>query len=167
MGSKSICLYFQVHQPDRLRQFRFFDIGGSGAYFDEFANRTILRRVADRCYLPANALIEDLIKKNGKKFKVAYSISGVFLEQAAKYAPEVIESFKSLAKTGCVEFLAETYAHTLASLADTAEFKSQVKLHAKTIENLFGVKPVTFRNTELIYSDKIGTDVADLGFNTM
>ena len=167
MGSKSICLYFQVHQPDRLRQFRFFDIGGSGAYFDEFANRTILRRVADRCYLPANALIEDLIKKNGKKFKVAYSISGVFLEQAAKYDPEVIESFKSLAKTGCVEFLAETYAHTLASLADTAEFKSQVKLHAKTIENLFGVKPVTFRNTELIYSDKIGTDVADLGFNTM
>jgi len=164
---KSICLYFQVHQPDRLRQFRFFDIGNDFHYFDEFANRTILRRVADKCYLPANNILLDLIKKHGKDFKVTFSISGVAVEQFLIYSPEVIESFKALAATGCVDFLAETYSHSLASLSSPAEFKKQVKQHAEMITRVFGVKPTAFRNTELIYSDSIGDAVADLGYNVM
>jgi len=165
--TKSICFYFQVHQPDRLRQYRFFDIGNDDNYCDEFTNRVIMRRVAQKCYLPVNALLLKLIKKNGKKFKVAFSISGVAIDQFTRFAPEVIDSFKALADTGCVEFLAETYAHTLASVADEAEFKLQVKEHAKLIESTFGVKPVTFRNTELIYSDAIGEAVASMGYTTM
>ena len=165
--TKSICLYFQVHQPDRLRQYRFFDIGNDSNYCDEFTNKVIMRRVAQKCYLPVNALLVDLIRKNGKKFKVAFSISGVAIDQFKRFAPEVIDSFKALADTGCVDFLAETYAHSLASVANEAEFKQQVKDHSKLIEATFGVKPVTFRNTELIYSDAIGATVASMGYTTM
>ena len=164
---KSLCLYFQVHQPDRLRLYRFFDIGNDSQYFDEFANRTILKRIAQRCYLPMNELIYELIQKHGKNFKVAFSISGVALEQFEQYAPEVLESFKKLASTKCVEFLAETYSHSLASLKSEKEFKNQVKEHSAAIKKHFGVKPKTFRNTELIYSDTIGETVAAMGFNTM
>ncbi len=164
---KSLCLYFQVHQPDRLRLYRFFDIGNDSQYFDEFANRTILKRIAQRCYLPMNELIYELIQKHGKNFKVAFSISGAALEQFEQYAPEVLESFKKLASTKCVEFLAETYSHSLASLKSAKEFKNQVKEHSAAIKKHFGVKPKTFRNTELIYSDTIGEAVADMGFNTM
>lgn len=156
-----------MHQPDRLRTYRFFDIGNDSHYYDDFANRTILRRVADRCYLPANQIMLELIREHKGAFKVAFSISGVVLEHFAKYTPEVIESFKELAKTGCVEFLAETYSHSLASLISPKEFKEQVRLHSKTIEELFGQKPKVFRNTELIYSDKIGGVVAGLGFTGM
>ena len=164
---KSLCLYFQVHQPDRLRLYRFFDIGNDSQYFDEFANRTILKRIAQRCYLPMNELIYELIQKHGKNFKVAFSISGAALEQFEQYAPEVLESFKKLASTKCVEFLAETYSHSLASLKSEKEFKNQVKEHAAAIKKHFGVKPKTFRNTELIYSDTIGETVADMGYTTM
>jgi len=164
---KSVCFYFQVHQPDRLRLFRFFDIGNDDHYFDEFANRTILRRVADRCYLPANSLLLDLIKANNGAFKVAFSISGVAVEQFEKYAPEVLDSFRELAATGCVEFLAETYSHSLASLSSPSEFKKQVKLHAEMIKKHFGQRPKAFRNTELIYSDMIGKDIADMGYKVM
>ena len=164
---KSLCLYFQVHQPDRLRLYRFFDIGNDSQYFDEFANRTILKRIAQRCYLPMNELIYELIQKHGKNFKVAFSISGVALEQFEQYAPEVLESFKKLASTKCVEFLAETYSHSPASLKSEKEFKNQVKEHSAAIKKHFGVKPKTFRNTELIYSDTIGETVAAMGFNTM
>ena len=164
---KSLCLYFQVHQPDRLRLYRFFDIGNDSQYFDEFANRTILKRIAQRCYLPMNEVIYDLIQKHGKNFKVAFSISGAALEQFEQYAPEVLESFKKLASTKCVEFLAETYSHSLASLKSEKEFKNQVKEHSAAIKKHFGVKPKTFRNTELIYSDTIGEAVAAMGFNTM
>lgn len=167
MATKSICFYFQVHQPDRLRQYRFFDIGNDYNYCDDFTNKVIMRRVAQKCYLPVNALLLDMIKKNGKKFKVAFSISGVAVDQFKRYAPEVLDSFKALAATGCVEFLAETYAHSLASVANEAEFKQQVKDHSKLIESTFGVKPVTFRNTELIYSDAIGATVASMGYTTM
>ncbi len=156
-----------MHQPDRLRTYRFFDIGNDSHYYDDFANRTILRRVADRCYLPANQIMLELIREHKGAFKVAFSISGVVLEHFAKYTPEVIESFKELAKTGCVEFLAETYSHSLASLISPKEFKEQVRLHSKIIEELFGQKPKVFRNTELIYSDKIGEVVAGLGFTGM
>ncbi|MGN0188487.1 MAG: glycoside hydrolase family 57 protein [Candidatus Cryptobacteroides sp.] len=165
--SKSICLYFQVHQPTRLRLYRFFDIGKDSHYYDDFANRTILRRVAQRCYLPMNELLLNLIKQNGGKFKVAFSVSGSVLEQFDRYAPEVIDSFRRLADTGCVEFLSETYYHSLASLASPAEFKHQVLKHKAAIEHYFGVTPKAFRNTELIYSDAIGEMVYEMGFKTM
>ena len=167
MASKSICLYFQVHQPTRLRLYRFFDIGKDSHYYDDFANRTILRRVAQKCYLPMNALMLQLLKQYKGKFRIAYSISGSAMEQFQRFAPEVIDSFRSLAATGCVEFLAETYSHSLSSLSSTTEFKKQVKLHAATIQKHFGVKPTAFRNTELIYSDAIGATVADMGYNVM
>ena len=164
---KSICLYFQVHQPARLRLYRFFDIGKDSHYYDDFANRTILRRVAQKCYLPMNALLLELIEANKGAFKVAFSISGTVLEQFDRYAPEVIESFRKLAQTGNVEFLSETYYHSLASLASEAEFKHQVLKHKAAIEHYFGVTPTGFRNTELIYSDAIGEMVSEMGFKTM
>lgn len=168
METKSaICFYFQVHQPDRLRQYRFFDIGNDSNYYDEFANRTILNRVAQRCYIPMNNLLLDIIGRCGKQFKFAFSISGAVIEQLEKYAPEVLESFKRLADTGCVEFLAETYSHSLSSLVDITEFQRQVKLHAALIHKHFGVKPKAFRNTELIYSDQIGAAVAKMGYTCM
>ena len=164
---KSICLYFQVHQPNRLRLYRFFDIGKDSHYYDDFANRTILRRVAQKCYLPMNALLLELIEANKGAFKVAFSISGSVLEQFDRYAPEVIESFRKLAQTGSVEFLSETYYHSLASLASPIEFKNQVLKHKAAIEHYFGVTPKAFRNTELIYSDAIGEMVHEMGFKTM
>ena len=167
MATKSICLYFQVHQPTRLRLYRFFDIGKDSHYYDDFANRTILRRVAQKCYLPMNQQMLELINKNKGKFKIAYSISGSALEQFQRFCPEVIASFKALAETGKVEFLAETYYHSLASLASESEFRAQVEKHAAKIEELFGVKPTAFRNTELIYSNGIGEMVYDMGYKTM
>ncbi|MBN1338160.1 MAG: alpha-amylase [Bacteroidales bacterium] len=164
---KSICLYFQVHQPFRLRVYRFFDMGSDHHYYDDYLNKSIMQRVARKCYLPANKLMLKLIKKHGKSFKISYSISGPALEQFERYAPEVLNSFKALAATGNVEFLTETYAHSLASLNDTAEFVSQVGNHSQAIERLFGQKPVTFRNTELIYSDAIGQRVYDMGYKTI
>lgn len=164
---KSICLYFQVHQPTRLRLYRFFDIGKDSHYYDDFANRTILKRIAQKCYLPMNELLLEAVNNNKGKFKFAFSISGSALEQFDRYAPEVIESFKKLADTGCVEFLCETYNHSLSSLASKQEFEHQVLKHKEAIEHYFGVTPKTFRNTELIYSDSIGKDVYELGFKTM
>ncbi len=165
--NKSICFYFQVHQPHRLRLYRFFDIGKESYYYDDFANRTILRRVAERCYLPANELMLELIKKHKGKFRISFSITASAIEQFEQYAPEVIESFRKLADTGCVEFLGETYSHSLSSLISPDEFKEQVKLHSKKIKELFGKSPKIFRNTELIYSDNIGVMAADLGFKAV
>ncbi|MDR1348047.1 MAG: glycoside hydrolase family 57 protein [Prevotellaceae bacterium] len=164
---KTICLYFQVHQPFRLKRYRFFDIGKDHFYYDDFSNRSILRKVAEKCYLPTNQLMLDLIKAYGKQFKIAYSLSGIVIEQMEQYAPEVIESFKKLAKTGCVEFLGETYSHSLASLQNSKEFEEQVKLQTSLIRKHFGQNPTVFRNTELIYSDSIGKRVADMGFKAM
>ncbi|MBO7545040.1 MAG: glycoside hydrolase family 57 protein [Bacteroidales bacterium] len=164
---KSICLYFQVHQPTRLRQYRFFDIGKDSHYYDDFANRSILRRIATKCYLPMNQLLLEAIKKNGGKFKVAFSISGSAMEQFERYAPDVVDSFRALAASGCVEFLSETYYHSLASLNSPSEFEHQVLKHKAAVERLFGVTPKTFRNTELIYSNDIGKAVSKLGFKTM
>ena len=164
---KSVCLYFQVHQPTRLRTYRFFDIGKDSHYYDDFANRTILKRVAQKCYLPMNALLLEAIKASKGKLKLAFSISGSALEQFDRYAPEVIESFKALADTGKVVFLCETYYHSLSSLASPSEFQHQVLKHKAAVEKYLGVTPVTFRNTELIYSDDIARQVYDLGFKTM
>ena len=167
MDKKTLCLYFQVHQPIRLRKYHFFDIGKNSDYYDDFANRTFTRKIAERSYLPANHTLLELIKKYGKNFKVSFSITGLAIEQFRMYAPEVIDSFKELAATGSVEFLAETYSHSLACLVDEKEFKLQVKRHSDLIKELFGVKPVTFRNTELVYSDEIGEMVANMGYTTM
>ena len=164
---KSVCLYFQVHQPSRLRLYRFFDIGKDSHYYDDFANRTILKRVAQKCYLPMNQLLLEQITKSKGKLKLAFSISGSALEQFDRYAPEVVESFRELADTGKVEFLCETYNHSLSSLASGQEFENQVRRHKEAIEKYFGVTPKTFRNTELIYSDSIGKEVYSLGFKTM
>ena len=164
---KSVCLYFQVHQPTRLRQYRFFDIGKDSHYYDDFSNRTILKRVAQKCYLPMNQLLLEAIKKSKGKFKLAFSISGSAFEQFDRYAPEVLESFRALAETGKVEFLCETYYHSLASLASPAEFAHQVEKHRNTVRETLGVEPVAFRNTELIYSDAIARQVYELGFKTM
>ena len=164
---KKVCLYFQVHQPARLRLYRFFDIGKDSHYYDDFANRTILKRVVQKCYLPMNELLLEAIGKHNGDFKVSFSISGSALEQFERYAPEVIDSFKRLAETGCVEFLSETYYHSLASLSSPAEFKHQVEKHKAKIKELFDVDTTAFRNTELIYSDSIGSAVYDMGFKTM
>ncbi len=164
---KTICLYFQVHQPFRYRRYRFFDIGNDHYYYDDYANETILRKVADNCYLPANQILLEAINRNKGQFKVAFSLSGIALEQFRIYAPEVIESFKALAQTGCVEFLSETYSHSLVSLMNNDGFAEQVKRHDDLIESLFGMRPKVFRNTEMIYSDYIGETVYNMGFKAM
>jgi alpha-amylase len=163
---KTICFYFQLHQPFRLKRYRFFDIGDDHYYYDDFRNEEIIRQIAERCYVPANRTLMEMIKAGGK-FKAAFSISGTALEQMEIYTPEVIDGFRELAKTGCIEFLTETYAHSLSSLGDTEEFKEQVKLHRNKIYNLFGVYPNVFRNTELIYSDEISDIVYELGYKGM
>ena len=164
---KTVCFYFQVHQPWRLKTYRFFQMGNDHNYLDDFTNRAIMQKVARECYLPMNALLLSLIEEHKGAFKVSFSITGSAVEQFKAYAPEVLESFKKLADTGCVEFLGETYSHSLSSLASAEEFKNEVKLHSKMLKEEFGVKPTAFRNTELIYSDGIAKMVEDLGFKTM
>jgi alpha-amylase len=161
---KAICLYFQVHQPLRLRRYRFFEIGNEHYYYDDYTNESITQKIAKECYLPANAILLNLIQSLKGKFKLSFSITGLALDQFEHYAPEVIESFQKLAATGYVEFLAETYSHSLASLNNKDEFAAQVQAHSQHIERLFGQKPQIFRNTELIYSDNIGELIAKLGF---
>ncbi|MDR0431368.1 MAG: glycoside hydrolase family 57 protein [Tannerellaceae bacterium] len=164
---KTICFYFQIHQPFRLKRYRFFDIGNDHYYYDDFQNEEIIRRIAERCYIPANRLFMEMIKDSGGKFKAAFSISGTALEQMEIYTPEVLDGFKELVKTGNVEFLSETYAHSLASLGNEEEFKKQVGLHKEKIYSLFGVEPKVFRNTELIYSDEISEIVYNMGYKGM
>lgn len=164
---KTVCLYFQVHQPWRLKKYRFFNMGKDHNYLDDLSNRAILQKVARQCYLPMNALLLNLIKEHKGAFRCSFSLTGIAVEQFKAYAPEVLDSFKELAKTGCVEFLAETYSHSLASLASKEDFAQQVKLHTAMIKKEFGQKPTAFRNTELIYSDEIGAMVSELGFQTM
>ncbi len=161
---KNICFYFQIHQPHRLKRYRFFNIGGDHYYYDDFANEDFMQQVAEVSFIPANRLMLEMIKEYEGKFKVAFSISGVALDQMEIYAPEVIDGFKELADTGCVEFLTETQGHSLASLVDPEEFKKQVNEHSNKIESLFGQRPKVFRNTELIYSDEIGHLVYEMGY---
>lgn len=164
---KSVCLIFQIHQPFRYRKYRFFDIGRDDYYYDDFANETIIRKIADNCYLPANKIILEQIRKHKGKFRVAFSLSGVVIDQFKLYCPEVISSFAELAKTGSVEFLSETYADSLVSLVDSRMFEEQVISHDKLIEELFVQKPVVFKNTELIYSDEIGDLVHKMGYEAI
>jgi alpha-amylase len=157
----SVCFYFQVHQPYRLRRYSVFDTGLN--YFDEHRNRQILDRIAHKCYLPATKAILDLVRNHEGRFRVAYSLTGCVLEQLREHHPEVLKLFQDLAASGCVEFLSETYYHSLAFLYSRDEFKAQVVLHAKLIEELFGQKPKVFRNTELIYNNELANYVSSLG----
>jgi alpha-amylase len=157
----SICFYFQVHQPYRLRHYTIFD--SEPDYFDDYKNEQVCQKVAKKCYLPTNALLLELIEKFNGRFKVAFSITGTILEQFASYAPEVLASFKKLAKTGCVEFLAETYYHSLAFLYSQSEFAEQVQKHIRTIQKLFGQTPRVFRNTELIYNNALAKAIERMG----
>ncbi|MCX6259378.1 MAG: glycoside hydrolase family 57 protein [Bacteroidia bacterium] len=166
-GKKAICFYFQVHQPFRLKRYRFFDLGHDHYYYDDFSNESIMRKVAENCYLPANEIMLDLILKNKGKFKVTFSLTGLVINQFRLYAPEVLESFKKLADTGMVEFLAETESHSLASINTRSEFEHQVIAHRVMVKEFLGVETTSFRNTELIYSDLIGSWVADMGFKSM
>ncbi len=150
-----VVFYFQVHQPYRLKHFNVLDIGSEPDIFDENLNRATVRKVGDKCYLPANRLLKQLIDKFEGRFKIAYSLTGVVVEQFKKYYPEVLESFKDLARTNCVEFLGETYHHSLAFLYDKTEFIEQVRMHKQMLFDEFGQKPVVFRNTELIYQDAL------------
>ena len=161
---KSICFYFQVHQPYRMRKYSIFDIGNKNDYFDAKKNKEIMEKVAKKCYLPANKLMLELIKKYDGKFRIAYSISGVFLEQAEEYLPEIVQSFKELAKTGCVEFLDETYHHSLSYLFSKEEFKEQVEMHRDLMKKLFNQAPKVFRNTELIFNNDLAKYAQELGY---
>lgn len=164
---KSICFYFQVHLPSQLRRYRFFDIGNSHQYYDEFSNRSHIQKIAEQCYLPMNKIMLDLIKQHKDKFKISYSITGEVIEQMEQYVPEVLDSFKQLATTNCVEFICETYSHSLAFLKDEKEFANQLERQAALIKKHFGQKPKTVRLTGLIYSDQIGEKVAAMGFDSM
>ena len=154
----SVCFYFQVHQPFRLRHYTIFD--DSTSYFDEFRNASICRKVANKCYLPTNRLLLDIIRRFDGRFKVAYSITGVLLEQLHKYCPEVVSTFDALAQTGCVEFLAETYYHSLSWLYSRDEFVEQIEKHIELVEHLFGQTPRVFRNTELIYNNDLAKTIS-------
>lgn len=156
-------VYFQIHQPRRLHPIGFFDIGSTDVNFDDDLNRNIIRKVARKCYQPVNLMLLKLIHKH-PKLRITFSISGVALEQLEKYCPAVIESFRMLASTNSVEFLGETYYHSLCSLIDPDEFTYQVNKHTEAMERLLGVKPTVFRNTELIYSDRLASIIQQLGF---
>ena len=161
----SVCFYFQVHQPYRLRRYSVFDTEPN--YFDEHKNAEICRKVANKCYLPTNQCIYDLIKLHQGRFKVSYALTGVVMEQFEAYAPEVMESFKRLAGTGCVEFVAETFYHSLSFLYSRGEFMEQIRAQMAKVESLFGYKPTTFRNTELIYNNQVAEAAAEMGFKSI
>ncbi len=160
----SICFYFQVHQPYRLKPYTFFDIGSNHYYFDDEKNRDVLNKVADKCYLPANRLMLELIEKFQGKFKISYSISGVALEQFEAWRPDVLQTFIELANTGCVEFISETYYHSLAYVFSRNEFKKQIDQHRLLIKKYFKQEPKVFRNTELQYDNELAKVIEDMGY---
>ena len=159
----SVCLYFKIHQPYRLKKYESKDIDVCHCYEDTGADKECINQLADGCCLPANELIYTQILAQKGKFKVSFSVSGVLLELFQRYRPDVIESFKKLAATGCIEFLAESYYHSLSSLYSKSEFKRQVIQHGDLINDLFGTRPAFFVNTELIHDNRIASLVSDLG----
>jgi alpha-amylase len=161
----SVCFYFQVHQPFRLRRYSIFD--ADPHYFDDHKNAEICRKVAHKCYLPANQCLLDMIRVHEGRFRCAFSLTGVAIDQFAAWCPEVIESFQRLSATGCVEFLAETYYHSLSFLYSRREFAEQIALQQERIGALFGQKSTVFRNTELIYNNAIAEAAADLGYRAI
>ena len=164
---KSVCFYFNIHQPFRLKRYRFFDIGNDHYYYDDFANDEIITRLAETSYIPMCETLLKMIEDSNREFKCAISISGTAIEQLQLYVPECIDLLKKLADTGCVEFLGGTYAHGLSSLEDIEEFIREVKDHDDLVQRLFGVKTKLFANTELIYDDDIAAIVASIGYKAM
>ncbi len=161
---KTICLYFEIHQIIHLKRYRFFDIGTDHYYYDDYENERTINDIAERSYMPALNALGEMIRENGNYFKVAFSISGVGMEQLEMHAPQVLEKLQELNSTGCVEFLAEPYSHGLSSLANEETFAADVKKQCAKIEEYFGKKPTVARNSSLIYSDDIGSQMASLGF---
>jgi alpha-amylase len=161
----SVVFYFQVHQPFRLRRYSVFDSGTN--YFDDRKNEDILRKVAGKCYLPTNQLMLDLIRQHEGRFRISYAVTGTILEQCRLWMPEVLDSFKALAETGCVEFIAETYYHSLSFLYSREEFVSQTQRHSDLMKELFGQRPKVFRNTELTYNNDVAKVVEDMGFEAI
>lgn len=164
---KTICFYFEIHQLFQLKRYRFFDIGTDHYYYDDYANETRMNEIAEKSYIPTIRTLNEMIKNSNKEFKVAISISGVAMEQLEMHAPNVIDELQKLGKTGCCEFIAETYSHGLSSLFDEQDFCNEVKRQSKKVNQLFGQTPVTLRNTNLIYSDDIGLVAANMGFKCM
>ncbi len=160
-----VCLYFQVHQPNRLIPYDFFRIGEHAFYEDDGLNSSILNKVAEKCYLPANRMFKKLIEESEGRFRMAMSISGTVIEQLEQYRPDVLESFQELVATGGVEILAETYYHSLSFVHSNREFERQVEMHLEKIEEVFAVRPRVFRNTELIYNNAIAAKVETMGFD--
>src|SRR3990172_8408801 len=164
----AVCLYFQVHQPHRIRKYRVFDIGHSHDYFSDQSdsnlnNEKILHKVARKSYLPTNKVLLELLRRH-PEFKVSFSLSGVVMKQLKEYSPETLESFQELAATGRAEILSETYYHSLSFLYSKVEFASQIQLHRDLVRDIFGQQPIVFRNTELIYNNDLAAEVARLGF---
>ncbi|MBN2803795.1 MAG: glycoside hydrolase family 57 protein [Deltaproteobacteria bacterium] len=163
----NISFYFQVHQPNRLKKYSYFHIGKDHFYEDEEKNSAIMNKVADKCYLPTNHLMLKLIDRFGEAFKISYSISGTAIEQMKKFNPQTLDTFKALADTGCVEFIDETYNHSLSFIYSRDEFVRQVERHSELIQKEFGQKPTTFRNTELIYNNDVAATVEKMGYKTI
>lgn len=163
----SVCFYFEVHQPYRLKPYGALQVGRDHQYFDDALNGEVIRKVSNKCYLPANESMLRLIEKTDGRFRISYAITGVAVEQMKRYAPEVLDSFVRLARTGAVEFIAETYYHSLAVLYDGDECREQIDLELDMVRKEFGQTPRVFRNTELIYDDEIGRFVSDLGFDAI
>ena len=164
---KTICLYFEIHQIIHLKRYRFFDIGTDHYYYDDYENERSITDIAERSYMPALNTLLQMIKDNGNYFKVAFSLSGVGIEQLEMHAPQVLEKLQELNETGCVEFLAEPYSHGLSSLANPDAFARDMKKQALKMEEYFGKKPTVARNSSLIYSDDIGAQIAAMGFKGM
>lgn len=164
---KTICLYFEIHQIIHLKRYRFFDIGTDHYYYDDYENERSICDIAERSYMPSLNTLLGMIKEHKGYFKVAFSLSGVGIEQLEMHAPQVLEKLQELNETGCVEFLAEPYSHGLSSLANEETFAADVKKQCAKIEEYFGRKPTVLRNSSLIYSDDIGGQVAAMGFKGM
>jgi len=163
----SVCFYFQVHQPCRVQPYSYFDIGTTKSYFDEGLNEEVMKRVAERCYLPMNKLLLEAVERTEGRFRCSFSISGTALAQFEEWAPEVIESFKKLFDTGAVELLCETSHHSHAAIGDPEEFTLQVEAHRSELLRIFGIQPTTFRNTELVLDEDIARRVQDMGFKAL
>jgi len=165
----SVCLYFEVHQPMRLNRFSVFNIGKTkdafGTYFNDEVNRWIFEKVAKKCYLPTNNLLLDLVKKFDGQFRISFSLTGTFVEYCERYLPQLLESFQELFATGSVDFIEETYFHSLSSLYDDLdEFEEQVTMHRHMIKRLFNYQPTVFRNTEAIFDNRIAKKIAEMGY---
>jgi len=163
----NICFHFHISQPFRLRTYRFFDINQHHEYFDEYQNSYLANRLAERCYLPANAMLQELMAKYGDKIKVSFSIAGSSIHLFQQYCPEVIDSFKQRIATKNVEITGNTYTHSLASLYNKTCFMEQVKLQEKLLKEVFKVRPSSFCNTEIIYSDEIGEWLHEAGYDVV